>query len=338
MRILVLHGPNLNLLGEREGDEKGRTLADLNALISKRAAELGLEVKILQSNHEGVLVDTLHAERKWAQGIIINPAALTHTSYVLREALDAVGHPTLEVHLTDIRRRESWRRKSVIKDVCEAQVLGKGFDSYLIALQRFAEGDLSGRRRRARTAAKKGTAPASRADEAAARDAAPTPVSSAVLITGTSVPPAHPPRPRPGMGPDPRQELLGAEALGPKPTAARGSEPLREKTLGRAPISERAPAREKSLGRASAPRPKESALSRALVRQKIADRLSGSLTPAGLATWARSQYLEVQRGAPAESGHRELIEDTLQTLVLSTVPASKLSDGELVELMTQLGE
>ena len=92
MRILVLHGPNLNLLGEREGDEKGRSLADLNALISQRAAQLGLEVKILQSNHEGVLVDTLHAERKWAEGIIINPAALTHPR--ASAWLPAVPRPT----------------------------------------------------------------------------------------------------------------------------------------------------------------------------------------------------------------------------------------------------
>src|SRR5689334_23018175 len=148
MKILVLHGPNLNLLGEREGDERGRTLADLDRLIREKAAQLGMEVKILQSNHEGVLVDTIHAERRWADGILINPGALTHTSYVLREALAAVGKPTLEVHLTDIRRRESWRRKSVIKDVCAAQVMGKGFDSYRIALDRFADGDLTGRKRR----------------------------------------------------------------------------------------------------------------------------------------------------------------------------------------------
>ncbi|MHB8879014.1 MAG: type II 3-dehydroquinate dehydratase, partial [Myxococcaceae bacterium] len=147
MKILVVHGPNLNLLGEREGDEKGKTLEGLNGLIRSTAAGLGLEVKILQSNHEGAIVDALHAERRWADGVIINPAALTHTSYVLREALFGIGKPALEVHLTDIRRRESWRRKSVIKEVCAAQVMGKGFDSYVIALQRFASGDLAGRKK-----------------------------------------------------------------------------------------------------------------------------------------------------------------------------------------------
>ncbi len=331
MRILVLHGPNLNLLGEREGDEKGRTLADLNALISTRAAELGLEVKILQTNHEGVLVDTLHAERHWMEGLIINPAALTHTSYVLREAIAAVGHPALEVHLSDIRRRESWRRKSVIKDICEAQVLGKGFDSYLIALQRFAEGDLSGRRRRAQTAARtrQGGQP-SRANEAAAREAAPTPISSAVLIAGAAVAPQR------SSGPsdieEPERTPARAKPLGrAAPEAA--PRKLPEKTLGRV-----APSAEKTLGRGPVQRPREGALSRALVRQKIADRLAGRLSPAGLATWARSQYLEVQRGAPAEVGQRELIEDTLQSLVLSTTSTSRLSDTDLVDLMAQLGE
>src|SRR5579883_2197890 len=104
MNILVLHGPNLNLLGERPGDEKGRPLEELNGLIRARAVALGHSVKVFQSNHEGELVDTLHAERRWAQGIVINPGALAHYSYVLREALVAVDKPTIEVHLTDIRR------------------------------------------------------------------------------------------------------------------------------------------------------------------------------------------------------------------------------------------
>jgi 3-dehydroquinate dehydratase II len=124
MNILVIHGPNLNLLGEREGDEKGRTLDELNHELQALAERAGLSLRVFQSNHEGALIDRIHAERKWADGILINPGALTHTSYVLRDALAAVGKPTLEVHLTDIRRRESWRRKSVIKDVCAAQVRG----------------------------------------------------------------------------------------------------------------------------------------------------------------------------------------------------------------------
>ncbi|MGQ0506268.1 MAG: type II 3-dehydroquinate dehydratase [Myxococcaceae bacterium] len=298
MRILVLHGPNLNLLGEREGDEKGRTLNELNALISQCASELGLEVKILQSNHEGVLVDTLHAERRWADGIVINPGALTHSSYVLREAIHAVGKPALEVHLTDIRRRESWRRMSVIKDVCEAQVLGKGFDSYLIALTRFAEGDLSGRRRRARTAA----AARKQQHTEAVTEATFTPISSAVQVTKSS-----------SRGEEDAKS-------GGRLEAGSGA-----KTLGRADVS-------RSTHRGPA------GISRGLVREKISERLGGHLSPAGLATWARSQYLEVQRGAPAEVGHRELIEETLQTLVLSSVPSSKLTDDELIDLMTQLGE
>lgn len=291
MKILVVHGPNLNLLGEREGDEKGRTLDELNGLIRSRAAALGLEVKIFQSNHEGALVDLLQAERHWADGVLINPAALTHTSYVLREALFAIGKPTLEVHLTDIRRRESWRRKSVIKEVCAAQVMGKGFDSYLVALQRFASGDLAGRKRGPKAVASPAKAPA--------RKVAPPKIEPA------------------------RKTIGPAAARAPlAPVAAAKPRADGQKTLGRVAVEPR--------------RGGTDLLSRALVRQKIADRLSGKISPSGLATWARSQWFEVQRGAPAESGQRELLEDSLQSLVLSAMPASRMTDDQLVNLMTQL--
>jgi 3-dehydroquinate dehydratase-2 len=285
MNILVIHGPNLNLLGEREGDEKGRTLEDLNHQLQALAERLDVELRVFQSNHEGAIVDKIHAERRWADGILINPGALTHTSYVLREALAAVNRPTLEVHLTDIRRRESWRRKSVIKDVCAAQVMGKGFDSYLLALQRLADGDLLGRKKRR-----------------AVKPAAPR---------------AATPRP---------------------PAPAPAAEPRVEKTIGRAEPAEALAPRKAARAGPSAGRNEVRGgfISRSLVRQKIADRLSGKLSAAGLATWARAQWLEVQRGAPAESGHRELLEDSLQTLTLSAIPATRLSDEQLVDLMAQL--
>ncbi len=138
MKWLVLHGPNLNLLGDREGDPAGLTLAQLDAQLRAKARELGAELKILQSNHEGVLVDALHEARAWADGVVLNPGALSVNSYVLRDAIAAVKLPCIEVHLSDLRKRESWRRTSVLAEVCTAQLTGKGVDSYLLALERLA--------------------------------------------------------------------------------------------------------------------------------------------------------------------------------------------------------
>lgn len=135
MRVLVLHGPNLNLLGEREPHLYGHaTLAELDARIAARAAELGMEVRIYQSNHEGLLIDFLHSERKWAQGVLINAAALTHTSWALHDALTAVALPFVEVHLSDLQKREKWRHFSVFEGNRKAVFSGKGFDSYLEGL------------------------------------------------------------------------------------------------------------------------------------------------------------------------------------------------------------
>ena len=135
MNILVLHGPNLNLLGEREPAVYGKaSLADLNAAIRKKAKALRATVKIFQSNHEGKLIDLLHAHRKWAGGVVINPGAYTHYSYALRDAISAVGISTIEVHLSDIKKREPFRRISVIAPVCLAQLSGKGAQSYLEAI------------------------------------------------------------------------------------------------------------------------------------------------------------------------------------------------------------
>lgn len=284
--VLVVHGPNLNLLGERPGDERGRTLDTLNGLIHQRADELGLKVKIYQSNHEGDLLNFLQAERRWAEAIVINPEALTHTSYVLRECLAALDKPTLEVHLTDIRRRESWRRRSVIKDVCAGQVMGKGFDSYLIALERIASDDYSGRRKASRAGVQK---------KAATRKAE--------------------------AKPEPRAKEAAAE---------RG-----EKTIGRKG-GER-PAPPKSVGRPSTKlEPATEFLSRALVRQRISERLGGKLSPGALASWARGHWERIQRGGAAETGQRELLEEVLQALMLSMIPPSRLNDEQLIELMAQL--
>ncbi|MBI4348153.1 MAG: type II 3-dehydroquinate dehydratase [Elusimicrobia bacterium] len=137
MNILVLHGPNLNLLGEREPEVYGRwTLADVNAAIRKKAKALGQRPRIYQSNHEGRLIDLLHANRKWAAGVVINPGAYTHYSYALRDAIAAIQKPVIEVHLSDIKKREPFRRVSVVEPVCLAQISGKGVGSYLAALER----------------------------------------------------------------------------------------------------------------------------------------------------------------------------------------------------------
>jgi len=139
VRILVLHGPNLNLLGERKPEVYGRTkLAELNALLRKQARGLGAELRIFQSNHEGALIDKLHAQRRWAQGLVINAGALTHYSYALRDAIESVQVRTYEVHLSNIHEREPWRRVSVLAEVVEGQIVGKGIDSYREALEKLA--------------------------------------------------------------------------------------------------------------------------------------------------------------------------------------------------------
>jgi 3-dehydroquinate dehydratase II len=139
VKILVLHGPNLNLLGERKPEIYGTTrLAQLNSRLRKKARELDMELRIFQSNHEGALIDTLHAQRRWMQGLIINPGALTHYSYALRDAIEALQVRAYEVHLSNIHAREPWRRISVLAEIVEGQIMGKGVDSYLEALERMA--------------------------------------------------------------------------------------------------------------------------------------------------------------------------------------------------------
>ncbi len=134
--VLILHGPNLNLLGEREPEVYGAmTLAELNANLKAWAKDNGFNLKIHQSNHEGELIDWLHSYRKWAQAVVINPGAYTHTSYAIRDAIASICVPTIEVHLSDIKKREKFRRFSAIKDVCIRQISGHGWKSYLLALQ-----------------------------------------------------------------------------------------------------------------------------------------------------------------------------------------------------------
>jgi 3-dehydroquinate dehydratase II len=136
MRILVLHGPNLNLLGRREPHIYGKeTLADINARLQTLAAELGTELVIVQSNHEGVLIDTLQANMDAADGAIINPAGITHYGVPLHDAIAAMPFPVIEVHLSNIAKREEWRHRSMIAPVVNGTIQGLGWRSYTAALR-----------------------------------------------------------------------------------------------------------------------------------------------------------------------------------------------------------
>jgi 3-dehydroquinate dehydratase-2 len=308
MKLLVLHGPNLNLLGEREGSSGGR-FEDLNSALRSRAASHGIELKIVQSNHEGALIDTLHAERRSIAGVVVNPAGL-FGSYALRDALEAVGVPAVEVHLEASRAKQS-----MLKEVCAAQLSGKGFDSYLQAIERFAQGEFTGGRGQTKAAAPgKAKTIGRKVEDSDSEEGDEAPTKTIGRKSEASAP---------------------AKALARTAEAGGGG-----KTLGRKGQAEKPAKAEKgkTIGRGSKEASAADLLTRALVREKIADRLSGKLSAGALASWARTQWLEVQRGAPAESGYRDMLEDSLQTLTLSTMPASRLTDEQLVDMMTQLEE
>ena len=136
MKILILHGPNLNLLGTREPEIYGSlTLADINAKLVELAAQYHAELVCKQSNHEGDLVDALHDARSWADGVVFNPGAYTHTSIALRDAISAIGLPVVEVHLSNVYAREEFRHVSMISAVCKGKVVGFGWRSYALGLQ-----------------------------------------------------------------------------------------------------------------------------------------------------------------------------------------------------------
>jgi len=136
IRFLVLHGPNLNLLGVREPEVYGRiSFDDLNRRIKDRARDLGIEARILQSNSEGELIDAIHDALSWADGIIINPGAYTHYSYAIRDALAAVRLPCVEVHISNVHARDEFRQHSVVAPVVTGQVIGFGGSGYVLALE-----------------------------------------------------------------------------------------------------------------------------------------------------------------------------------------------------------
>jgi 3-dehydroquinate dehydratase-2 len=136
MKILFLNGPNLNLLGSREPEVYGRTtLADIEAKVRERAAKLGAEIDFRQSNLEGELVSWIQQAKGKADVIVLNAAAYTHTSVALRDAISAVGVPTIEIHLSNVHAREEFRHKSLIAPVCKGQICGFGENSYILAVE-----------------------------------------------------------------------------------------------------------------------------------------------------------------------------------------------------------
>ncbi len=140
MKILVIHGPNLNLLGLREPEIYGHMkLEDINQKILEKSKELGISLKIVQYSSEGDIIDEIHSARNWADGIVINPGAYTHYSIAIRDSLSSVSLPTVEVHISNVFKREEFRHKSVVSPVVDGVISGLGYFGYLLAIEYLVE-------------------------------------------------------------------------------------------------------------------------------------------------------------------------------------------------------
>jgi 3-dehydroquinate dehydratase-2 len=354
MNVLVLHGPTLQFLGQRQGDSPGLTLAEVDRRLAEKARALGHVLRTMQSNHEGALVDALWEQRAWAEGVVLNPGPLAPGSHVLRVAVSASRVPVVEVLLAPAKGRAAVQRRSLLRDMCAAHVAGTGAEAYLEALERLSRA--AGRAVAARTAKTLGRAPeAGRAratkagpvaeTDGAARSAVAAPAGvSAARTAARPIPPPAPStpsasaRPAKTLGPA-RTESTTRDAPGREPTGGGGA--VRGRSNGPAAGDVSAPVPGKSLGRAAAEpipgiRRPGTGLTRSEVRARIADRLSGRLTPSGLATWARGEWVALQRGAAVEAGQRDQLEEVLQVLFLAVQPKGALSDHQLVEWMAAL--
>ena len=139
-KILILHGPNLNLLGLREPEVYGKlTLNDINQRLVSLGEEIGVEIRSSQANGEGELIDALHEASEWADGVVFNPGAYTHTSFVLRDAVSAIDLPVVEVHISNVDAREAFRHKSLIAPACVGRISGFGWQSYTLAIRALVE-------------------------------------------------------------------------------------------------------------------------------------------------------------------------------------------------------
>lgn len=316
-RVLVLHGPNLSL-GPAES-----TPQVIDARLQARARALGAEVKSVSSNREGDLLDALLEHKDWLQAVIVNPTSIAPIAYALAEALELLGAPCIEVQLGS-----PGKGKSALKDVVEAQLHGKGIDGYLEALAQLAP----------RAAAKAMAAARDEVRKIENRTTVEMAVAEAEkLVEAEEEAQARRPKAEKPKGP----KTLGRGDTA-TPIASRAVEKRAEKTIGERPTSGYTmPAPPKTLGRKAAQQREareaqepHGILTRARVREQIAERLAGSMTPAALATWARARWADLQAGTPAESGQRERLEEVLQTLIVAA--AGKASDQALIELMVQL--
>lgn len=298
--LLVLHGPHLDLLGS--GPLAGQpSLEQVNRAIELAASTGVAGVRAAEGNSEAELVAALHRNRDWATHVLISPGALAPTAYVLREALALAKLPYAEVHVDPLPFAADHAKKSVLREHAELQKRGAAPAVYVDAAEKLLRAKFTR-----------------------------VPLALPAPAPARALPEAMKPLPRATPAP-----------LAPAPQVANRV----QKEIGRKPRNEHVAsgghASAKTIGRAGAkavePAPRASGITRAAVRQQIAQRLAGKISPAELATWAREQWLAVERGAATESGQRELLGEALQALALSAAPGLAISEPELLDWMAKMG-